>query len=317
MQIRVELWAHGAGRPERGAASPSPSPTRDTRGERADGEAPLTVEAMRAAIIAIRAGLFDHLGHADADAPEALVGAAMSLRPGGCVPWRDADGAVVLVLAGHAGAGASMVALALAEALTAHRPVQLVEYAEPLRSGLAAASSIELGLDETGWRRGRRGQLDIARLARPAPVGKLPPPPADGKADRLLVVDPGWPLTAALQHADRCERFDPGQRVVVVTRLTVPAVRQTEHLLSALGPQACAGASVAAVGPNRWPRAVDASHGPNLSTLWSDGRVVRIPMDARLEASGLTADPLPKVVATAGRELATLLVPPDAPAETR
>lgn len=284
--------------------------------------APLTVEAMRAAVIAIRAGVFDDLGYVDADVDplQAAVQPATPHSPGGGMPWTgsDAGAAVVLVLAGHAGAGASVAALALAEALTAHRPVRLVEYAEPLRCGLAAASSIELGLDEAGWRRGRRGQLDIARLAQPpVPGSDLPPPPQSGGDDRLLVVDTGWPLTTALLHTDRSEWLNPGQRVVVVTRLTVPAVRQTEHLLAALGPETCGEACVAAVGPNRWPRAVEASCGPNLRRLQTAGRLVRIPMEARLEARGLTPDALPRSVATAGRELAALLVASEPPKEPR
>lgn len=281
----------------------------------------MTIDAMRAAVMAIRAGVFDGLGWVDADdgGREAAVRAGTSFAAGGCVPWRsrDAGGSVVLVLAGHAGAGASVVALALAEALTACRSVQLVEYAEPVRSGLVAASSIELGLDDAGWRRGSRGQLDLARLAQRASPGSELPPPTQPGSDRLRVVDPGWPLTTALLHADRREWPAVDQRVVVVTRLTVPAVRQSEHLLTALGPEACAQACVAAVGPNRWPRAVEASYGPILLRLWSEGRVVRIPMEARLEASGLTADPLPKSVATAGHELAALLVPSEPPKEPR
>jgi adenylylsulfate kinase-like enzyme len=73
---------------------------------------------------------------------------------GARMPWTSTDvgGAVVVVLAGHAGAGASTVALAIAEALVDHRRVQLVEYADPIRSGLAAASSVELGA-QVGWRR--------------------------------------------------------------------------------------------------------------------------------------------------------------------
>lgn len=317
MQIRVELSAHRPSRsPVRSAASPPPA-AKAALGTPAGGEAPLTVDAMRAAVLAIRAGVFDRgcVG-ADGGGRHAEVLAACSPPPGVWVPWRgsDAAGAAVLVLAGHAGAGASMVALALGEALAADRPALLVEYAEPLRSGLAAACSSELGLDGAGWRRGRRGRLDVGRLGRPQPVSELPRPPQPDGADRLLVVDLGWALTAALLHADPGEWLTADQRVVVVTRLTVPGVRQTEQLLAALGPQACGGACVAAVGPNRWPRGVEANYGPNLATLASDGRLVRIPMESRLEGSGLTADPLPKSVATAGRALAAALLP-SAPGE--
>jgi hypothetical protein len=66
----------------------------------------------------------------------------------------------VRVIAGHSGAGASTAALAIADAAAGGgRSVHLVEAAHPSRSGLVAATSAELGLDETGaWRRGTRGQ---------------------------------------------------------------------------------------------------------------------------------------------------------------
>ncbi|MBB3084690.1 hypothetical protein [Geodermatophilus sabuli] len=222
------------------------------------------------------------------------------------LPWAGAHlgGPVVLVLAGHAGAGASTVALAIAEGLAYRRPVQLVEYAKPALSGLAAASSIELGADGP-WRRGRRGGLEVLRLAGgPAETGPPRLPEAAG-VERLLVVDAGWSLTTELLGAESVRAFGHGERVVVVTRGTVPAVRQTEHVLSTIGGEAL----VAAVGPARWPRAVEASSGPLLSKLRSCGRVVPVPVDRRLETAGLTADGLPRRVAAAGRSLAALVTP--------
>ncbi|MGY1829021.1 hypothetical protein ACI8AA_01185 [Geodermatophilus sp. SYSU D01180] len=220
------------------------------------------------------------------------------------LPWANADsgGPVVLVLATHAGAGASTVALAVAEGLALDRPAQVVEYAEPTRSGLAVASSIELGVDGAGWRRGRRGHLDVFRLARRPGGEELPRLPSADDTERVSVVDVGWPLAAALlETADGT----PGPRTacVVVTRVTVPAVRQAEHAVSALGGEAV----VAAVGPARWPRIVEVGCGPRLTDLRSRGRVVRVPLDRRLEVTGPTGDRLPKPVASAGRALAALL----------
>ena len=70
-------------------------------------------------------------------------------------------------------------------------------------------------------------------------------------------------------------------------------------------------------GPARWPRAVDVSCGPELRRLRARGRVVRVPVDGRLEITGLTADPLPKKVAVAGRSLAALLLPAGTPSPWR
>jgi hypothetical protein len=268
----------------------------------------MTVAAMRAAVIAIRAGIFDDGSEVDVVCAGQAFNTTVAGRTRGPdaspVPWTGPDvvGPVVLTVAAHAGAGASTVALAVAEGLAEGRRVQLVDYAEPARSGMAAASSIELGTG-AGWRRGRRGRLDVFRLARCPVDGELPPLPETDDRDRLVVVDAGWSLTTALLGSPG--PLVGGAMVVVVTRVTVPAMRQTEHVLAAVGGEAV----LAAVGPARWPRAVEASCGPQLAALRSRGRVVRMPLDRRLAASGLTGDRLPKAVADAGRSLAALLLP--------
>lgn len=273
------------------------------------GERPMTVAAMRAAVVAIRAGVFEDVTGGDlADGRPAIgaAGAAGTRGPNGSrrLPWSDnGEADVVVVVAGHAGAGASTVAVAVAEALAEERLVRLVDYAEPVSSGLTAASTIELGADGAGWRRGRRGRLDVFRLARDPADAELPPLPETEEAAGLLVVDAGWSLTGALYRS-------PGflvraAKAVVVTRVAVPAVRQTEQVLAAIDAEAVVGA----VGPARWPGMVEASCGPRLGELRSRGRVVSVPVDRRLEIAGLTGDRLPKPVAAAGRSLAALLVP--------
>jgi hypothetical protein len=271
----------------------------------------MTVEAMRAAVIAIRAGIFDDVNELDmvwrGQASRAAVTGTACRPDASSIPWAAfaVGGRLVPVVAGHAGAGASTVALAVAEGLAESRRVQLVDYAEPVRSGLVAASAIELGADGA-WRRGRRGRLDVVRLVRQPADGGVPPLPETGDAEGLVVVDAGWSLTCALLDA-------PGPLVrgamVVVTRVTVPAVRQTERVLAAVDGEV----AVAAVGPARWPQVVEASCGPRLRELRSRGRVVRVPVDCRLETAGLTGDRLPKPVAAAGRSLAALLVPAGSP----
>lgn len=275
----------------------------------------MTVPAMRAAVVALRTGCFDQADETDNPtsdgfcAPPVQVATPRSRGP--LMPWSDVEvaSAPVAVLAGHAGAGASTTALALAGALAEHAQVQLVEYADPARSGLFSASTLELGVEDVWWRRGRRGRLDVFRLALPAD-GQLPPPPKTEHPQRLLVVDAGWSLTVAL--LDSQVRFLATQLAVVATRVTVPAVRQTEQLLAVLGGDVV----VAAVGQARWPRIVEASCGPRLNELRSRGRVVQVPVDRWLETTGLTADPLPKKVAAAARALAVLL-PVGPPSEHR
>ena len=265
---------------------------------------PMSVEAMRSAVIAVRAGAFD--GLAAAHDVVAQVAATHPTVPPPSIG--DLGGPAVVVLPAHAGAGASTVALSVAEALSGYRPVQLVEYADAHRSGLAAASSSELGVDESGWHRGRRNHIDLARLATDRrSVDTLPPPPSAGTdvsaGDGLLVIDVGWPVTGMLSGPGWTTALQGGTQLVVVSRVTVPAVRQTEHVLGMLEVPAV----VACVGSGRWPGMVTASCGPALRAARAAGRVVPVPVDRRLAIAGLTPDPLPRPVAAAGRALARLL----------
>lgn len=207
----------------------------------------------------------------------------------------------VTLLAGHAGAGASTVALAISDAAAAAgRPVHLVETCGPSRSGLAAAASAELGLDHgQGWRRGSRGRITIDRRsggstgpAWPSPVGE----------DAITVVDLGLPSAEAVGLLTAA-----GCRTVVVARATVPGMRHAEQLLGMLAGQPRA---LAVVGTSRWAGAVTASLGPLLRGLRADRGVVAVPLDRRLEVTGPTDAPLPKPVVAAGRALLELLDDP-------
>jgi hypothetical protein len=203
------------------------------------------------------------------------------------------------VLAAHAGAGASTVALAISDAAAADGSrVHLVDTAHPFRSGLVAAASEELGADVTGaWRRGRRTGVTIDRRATDvAPTG-WPVPPV-GESPPLTVVDLG------LADPEDLTRLAGNRtRAVVVCRPTVPGVRLTEQLLEQLAPQAVV---VAAIGPSRWPGEVTGSLGPRLRALRTAGRVVPVPTDRRLQVTGPTSSPLPRPLRAAGRSLLEL-----------
>ena len=208
----------------------------------------------------------------------------------------------ITVVAAHAGAGASTVALAISDAAAAtDRRVHLVETAHPRRSGLIAAASAELGTDGAGaWRRGSRDRVTIdRRVAEVEPGGW--PVLSNNKEPAVTVLDLGLPAPDDLDRlaADRtC--------TVVVCRPTVPGVRLTEHVLSQLAEQPVV---MAVVGPVRWAQVVKANCGPRLRELRSQGRVVRVPIDRRLQTAGLTGDRLPRGVEAAGRSLVALLMP--------
>lgn len=239
-----------------------------------------------------------------------------SLRRGGrpAVPALTSGGVdthshrTVLVLAAHAGAGASTVSMLIADAAASSgTPTRLIECADPVRSGVAAATDAELGVDPSGWRCGRRGRLEVDRPSTPI-AGAYDVPPARssgqlGDGQPLTIVDAGWPAWDVLA-ADSwlCDLASTAQ-VVLACRASVPGVRQAEQLLAVLP-----GAPlIAAVGPTKWDGSVTATCGPRLRAANADGRVVAVPFDRALDVSGLTSAALTKALTAAGQSLASQL----------
>ena len=288
----------------------------------------LSVAEMQAAIEAAWRGEFAdaHGGQGDSrrgQVPQAGPPSAPAARratlgtegpAGGGRPGADArplPGPTVLVLAAHAGAGASTVALLLADTLAqTGTATRLIECADPSRSGIAAATDTELGEDPSGWRRGRRGHLEIDRPCQPlAALDDLPAPrpvapPATGPA--VTVVDAGWPAADVLTAKSWPTRLITTAQVVVACRATVPGARQVEQLLATLPARV---ALVAALGPTKWPGVVSASCGSQIRAIRASGHLVAVPVDRHLDVTGLTANRLPKQLATAGRDLAERLLP--------
>jgi hypothetical protein len=214
-------------------------------------------------------------------------------QPAACRGDRLAAGWVA-VLAAHAGAGASTVALAVTDALAAGGGTpRLIEAAHPLKSGLAGAATAEMGLDSSGaWRRGAREMATIYRRASEAnPSGW--PDPAPAFTD--TVVDLGLPTAAGLD----CLAGD-GPAVVLVCRPSIPGLRMAEQSLIDLEGLRVA---VACIGPKRWPGEVTASLGPRLRGAREAGLVVAVDLDRRLVVTGLTRAPLPKPLLRAADEL--------------
>jgi hypothetical protein len=252
----------------------------------------LSVDVMRTVVTAIRAGRFD-VPTMPIDAPNSLSHPAVSH-----IRSYSSDGSLVIaVVGGHAGAGASTVALALSEGMTDRASVHLYDWHLACRSGLAAAVTQELET-ELGWRQGRRGPLLVSRrLERDAvrpPIG----PSAD--SPRVAVVDLGH-----LMDDDLWALSSASSRVVVATRVSVPGVRQTERVLSLLSEDAL----VVGIGPRHWPGSVEVSCGPRLRDLRKCHHVIAMPVHRGLAVAGLTTDPLPRQVAAAGRRIAALLQP--------
>jgi len=225
-------------------------------------------------------------------------------------------GTVVPVLGGGPGAGASVLAVVLADALAAQGlRVLLIDAADPLRSGLTLAAGTD-GPAVDGphpgvrIRRAHRGPIRMAHLefiGLPVRSAAMVPAPAfwaptvndevDEAGERVdvTVVDVGWDswTVAALPLAgpggwlrDGC----PAPRPVLAVRATAPGVRAAETLLGRLAPWRGHGVApvVAAVltGCRKPSTAALAVAGHHLEPLLTGA--VCLPTDAGVAERGVT-----------------------------
>ena len=260
---------------------------------------PVTVAELQAALRAAWAGEFRTQGRAATRtrAPRGEAGGTLS-------------GRVVMVVGCHGGAGASTLALAVAEAVReSGRSARLLDCASPERSGLTTAVDAELGVDGSGWRQGRRAGLHIDRVCDGlASVGDVPTPPAESAGQvEVTVVDTAWGVADILAGDCWLAQVSSSAVVVLVARATIPALRQLEQALGT-----CPGDPVVALlGPTRWDRSVHATAGRLLTAAESAGRVVRVPSDRHLSVAGISRAPLPKAIAEAGRQIVACVLVKD------
>lgn len=255
--------------------------------------------------------------------------------------WMPAAGERVVTVVGAAGSvGCSTVAIALAAAASsggpADRTSRVVECSSAHTSGLAAASTAELGRHESGWVQGMREAVLLERtgevllgldeVAPPAPLDD----PEGGRtgtasrghldhltgAEALTVIDTGWDieqLAATGSWVGQLTRTAPV--VIVVARPTIPGFRRLEAALELLehhdhahglnrglaGPMTL----VAVVGGRRkrWAKGVEHSAGPRTRAAMREKRVHEIPEDRQLAGTGLNSAPLPPALLEAADQL--------------
>ena len=215
--------------------------------------------------------------------------------------WRPAPGEVPILVTGCGGSvGASTVALLLASAAPRSR---VVECSPRACSGLAGASTAELGEAEAGWLCGTRGEVRIQRRSDDFESPDALPAPVEGVPGGVTIVDCWWELRQTLASpgwlgnlARECER------VVLVARATVPGMQRLESSLSMLRPDRCwpviTGASA-----RRLPRPVGHAMGPLTRQLVRGGRLHCLPDNPVLALSGITTEPLPRSYAPAAARL--------------
>ncbi|WP_224392855.1 hypothetical protein [Pseudonocardia sp. ICBG1293] len=240
------------------------------------------------------------------------------------VSWA-AFGALIPVLAGSAGAGASCVAVAIVDALQAdQRCALLVDADDPARSGLACAASWEGPWlrqvnDHISVRYSWRADALLARLETGLPAitpGMVPVPPdwlPDPAPEPLhtTVVDlghGGWRATATPVYGAGgwLRRGLPSQRPILVIRATRPSLRQAEQLLARLEPWVQRGVAtpiyqLVVNGTRKWPTGVTGAAGPRIAALLDEALFV--PHVPAWEIGGVTDDPSPPRAVDALRPL--------------
>ncbi|MGJ7442908.1 hypothetical protein [Aquipuribacter sp. MA13-6] len=252
--------------------------------------------------------------------------------------WVPAAGEQALPVVGCGGScGASTTAIALATAALTVGPsswetadkslrdgrhggwdaARVVDCGSLTTSGLAAASTAELGRDDSGWWRGTRGDVVLERgdgyRAGPHTVPAPRPTvgPVSGSGSRLTVLDVGWDLEHVLHHVSWLRTaLGTASHIVLATTATVPGLRRLEvhlDLLSDPGtwvtganettdePRPAPVLFAIVLGPSRrrWSRAVLHGLGARSAALDRQGRLTTAPLDRRLAVHGLDPAPLP------------------------
>jgi hypothetical protein len=223
--------------------------------------------------------------------------------------WEPGPGERVLPVIGCAGScGATTISLALAGA--AAMPARVVECSSVTASGLAAASTTELGLHESGWTRGTRDGILLERASNVlVSIQEVPTPSVPDRTIALTVLDIGWEIGQILATpAWLGGQVRGADLVVLVTTATVPGLRRLESALDLLaGTSTCA--AVIGPRPKKWPRPVGYSAGPRTRALEAAGRLIDVPADRALAIAGLDPTPLPASLLQAAATLLRLLPP--------
>jgi hypothetical protein len=249
---------------------------------------------------------------------QAVISGDFRVRPGagkgprGCgvtpeAAWSPATGEHTIAVLGCAGSvGASTVSLAAGLAATG--PVRVVECCSVTTSGLAAASTAELGLHPTDWRQGRRDHVLLERASEVlASVAEVPLPTETERKDQLTILDVGWE-TGHLLATDcwLAEAVRTANQVVLVTTATIPGMRRLAVAIDLLSPHWQPEQLALAVrGPRRkrWPRGLDHAGGPGVRRALVADRCVEIPEDRELAINGLDSRPVPAALISAARRL--------------
>jgi hypothetical protein len=247
----------------------------------------VSVAELQRAWHAVKSGQFRRAVQGDSPTAQPRARTVPSWTPGR-EEW-------VLPVVRCAGAyGATTFALALATA--ADTDTRVVECSSATTSGLAAASTAELGTHPSGWVQGSRGDLLLQRTGLTLASLHDVPSPMPAEKSTLTVLDAGWELGQVLNTPSWvAAQLSQAAAVIVVTCATVPGLRHLEGALALLDGTPTV---VAVLGPprKRWPKPVQHTAGSLTRAADHAGRLVVIPWDPRLAVAGLDSTPLPEAL---------------------
>lgn len=246
----------------------------------------VSVDELASAYKAAAAGAFRHGRPSAAGDVPGVAGQFMPLK----------SERVVLVCGALPAAGTSTMALALAGEVAG--VARVVECCTPSASGLAGASSAELGEVAGGWVRSERDGVRLERTGARVVSPDALPVPVEAEIAGWTFLDCSWDLDALLAGGGWLAGQAARVPTVVVTRATVPGMRRLDTAVGLLGAHRVVAVLVGA--GRRWPRPVEQSASLAVRRLRSDERLFVVPADASLALNGLTPDPLPAAVQAAG-----------------
>ena len=203
--------------------------------------------------------------------------------------------------AAHSGAGASTIALALADAAAQLTTATLLDAAAPGWSVLTNTVTRELGGDV--WRHAERGDLRIERLALPAThVGQVPPPPAPHPGTLLTIVDTGWSLRE-LHQAPGHWLNAPADVELLVLRAHLAGIQLAERALRHLTPSSEPPSRSPSSAPAVRHRCCTAAGGRHVRALCAADAVTWFPLLAHPPGELAPIDSLPRPLLHAARQL--------------
>jgi hypothetical protein len=208
--------------------------------------------------------------------------------------WNPTE--TTIAVAGATGrVGASLCAVSLATA--AEEPSRVVECSPMHATGLAAATTAELGVTAAGWRRGTRGAVQIERTTSAFESVKEVPVPETSDCE-LTVIDIGWDLNQTLRSSSWLNNVVNTVPLMIVTVATIPGLRALDIALQMTSRPDDTWCAVLGPPLKKWPKQLRVAADQRAQAAIDTGRLITIPHTDALALSGLTTDPLsPQLVA--------------------